>query len=101
MCEHPEHHSVGVTQPQPASGDARHMSMHVSHTTGGAAQPVYEIRVKGAVGRALAGEFQPLEACTQTVLRGSLPDQAALHGVLDRIRDLGLELVDVHQVDDR
>jgi hypothetical protein len=74
------------------------MSTHVSEAAGGAEQPVYEIRVKGAVGRALAGEFGPLEACTQTVLRGALPDQAALHGVLDRIRDLGLELVDVHKV---
>lgn len=77
------------------------MSIYVSESAGGAAQPVYEIRVKGAVGRALAGEFHPLEACTQTVLRGALPDQAALHGVLHRIRDLGLELVDVRQVDDR
>lgn len=77
------------------------MSMDVSHPTGSAAHPVYEIRVKGAVGRTLADEFQPLVTSTQTVLRGMLPDQSALHGVLDRIRDLGLELVDVRQVDDR
>jgi hypothetical protein len=75
------------------------MSMDASGT--GTANPVYEIRVKGTVGRAVAGEFEPLEASTQTLLRGALPDQAALHGVLDRIRDLGLELVDVHQVEDR
>jgi hypothetical protein len=77
------------------------MSIDVPHATGSTAHPVYEIRVKGAVGRTLAGEFQPLVPSTQTVLRGTLPDQAALHGVLDRIRDLGLELVDVRQVDDR
>jgi hypothetical protein len=77
------------------------MSMFVSRSTEGAAHALYEIRVRGAVGRALAGELQPLEASTQTVLRGVLPDQAALHGVLDRIRDLGLELVHVHQVEDR
>jgi hypothetical protein len=75
--------------------------MSTQGTTGGAAPSAYEIRVKGAVGRALADEFEPLQACTQTVLRGSLPDQAALHGVLDRIRDLGLELVDVRQLDER
>ena len=57
----------------------------------------YEIRVVGALGRVgqeafadLAVDVEP----TATVLSGDL-DQAGLHEVLDRVRALGLELIDV------
>jgi hypothetical protein len=46
--------------------------------------------------------FEGLEIETQpdgsTCLTGSLPDQAALHGVLERIRDLNLTLVSVQTI---
>jgi hypothetical protein len=42
-------------------------------------------------------EVQPVE----TILSGSIEDQAALHGVLEQIESLGLELVEVRQVDER
>jgi hypothetical protein len=56
----------------------------------------YEIRLERRLGPALAARF-PEFALTEedgiTVLYGELRDQAALHGVLARIRDLGLTLV--------
>jgi hypothetical protein len=35
----------------------------------------------------------------QTILTGGLPDQTALHGVLMRIRDFGLTLVEVKRIE--
>jgi hypothetical protein len=59
----------------------------------------YEITVRGRLGDALIDAFAGLTAApagTNTVLRGRI-DQAALHGVLERIESLGLELLDVHR----
>ena len=57
----------------------------------------YEIRVVGALGPVVRKAFADLTVDvepTATVLSGEM-DQAALHEVLDRVRALGLELVDV------
>ncbi|MFN2270533.1 MAG: hypothetical protein ACK2US_06845 [Anaerolineae bacterium] len=60
----------------------------------------YEIRVEGHLAADWSDWFEGLavhqEADGETVLSGSL-DQAALHGVLAKIRDLGLVLVAVNQ----
>lgn len=60
----------------------------------------YQIRVEGLVRQ---DRFEDLLATTlpegETLLCGRL-DQAALHGVLNRIRDLGLVLIAVHRVPD-
>lgn len=61
----------------------------------------YEIRVERQLGPGLAARFPEFTLSDddgQTVLRGALPDQAALHGVLARIRDLGLTLVAVARI---
>jgi len=60
----------------------------------------YEFRIRGLLGDTLLGAFPGLHAEVQggeTVLAGSLPDQAAMYGVLVQIEQLGLELFDVHR----
>jgi hypothetical protein len=64
------------------------------------AQPlVYQIRVRGQLGSQWSAWFEGLSVAAtvdgDTTLRGPLTDQSALHGVLARVRDLGLELVSV------
>ena len=60
---------------------------------------VYEIRVKGHLGIRWSEWFDGLEITNlengEAVLSGEIPDQAALHGVLAKVRDLGLPLVAV------
>jgi hypothetical protein len=60
----------------------------------------YQVRVLGRVGPAASEAFADFGVHvepTATVLSGAL-DQAALHGLIARVRGLGLELVDVHRV---
>jgi hypothetical protein len=63
----------------------------------------YEIHVKGHISDLLAIQFEELEIRREmdgtTTLSGRL-DQSALHGVLLKIRDLGLKLLAVNQVED-
>jgi hypothetical protein len=61
----------------------------------------YEIRIKGMVGDPLLESLGDLDASikpAETVLRGVITDQAELHGLLDRIQSLGLELIEIRQV---
>jgi hypothetical protein len=64
---------------------------------------IYEIRVKGHLGERWAEWFAPLVICCEangeTILTGPLPDQAALHGVLVKVRDLNLVLLAVNRVE--
>ena len=62
----------------------------------------YEIRVKGHLDARWSAWFDGLELSQQpdgtTLIEGSIADQAALHGALQKIRDLGLELVSVTRI---
>ena len=57
----------------------------------------YEIRVKGHLGTRWAAWFDGLTLTAEddgtTVIRGPVVDQAALHGVLQKLRDVGIPLV--------
>jgi hypothetical protein len=68
-------------------------------TTDPSRPPVYQIRVKGRLGPRWADWFAGLtitpEANGDTLLTGPVVDQAALHGLLRRVRDLGLPLLSV------
>ncbi len=67
-----------------------------------AAGGLYEIRVKGVLDSRWSEWFAGLlvqDRGDDTVISGRLADQAALHGLLTKIRDLGLVLVSVTCVD--
>ena len=63
----------------------------------------YEIRLKGHLEPRWATWFDGVSLTQEndgtTVIRGSLIDQAALHGLLSKVRDSGLPLIAVTQVD--
>ena len=63
----------------------------------------YEIRIKGHLDDKWAAWFEGLtitrEGNGETLLTGPVVDQAALHGLLRKVRDLGLPFLSVIQVD--
>jgi len=67
-------------------------------------QGFYRIKVKGTLDRKWSGWFDGFtiapQANDETLLTGPVADQAALHGLLAKIRDLGLPLLSVKRVED-
>jgi hypothetical protein len=64
--------------------------------------PSYEIRVQGRLDQRWSTWFDGLTISYEgediTVLRGSLVDEAALHGILIKVRDLALPLLSMSRV---
>ncbi len=62
----------------------------------------YEIKIRGYLEPHWSEWFGGLRITHQdedeTILSGYLPDQAALHGLLERIRDLNLKLISVNEI---
>jgi hypothetical protein len=65
----------------------------------------YRIRVKGRLDQRWSDWFNGFvityPSDDETLLDGRVADQAALHGVLAKIRDLGLSLLSINQVERR
>ena len=63
----------------------------------------YEIRIKGHLDNRWADWFEGLtimlEDNGETLLTGPVVDQAALHGLLRKVRDLGIPLVSVNRIE--
>ena len=64
---------------------------------------IYQIRIKGHLGSKWAEWFEgmtiSLEEDDNTLLTGTVVDQSALHGILKKVRDLGLPLLSVNFVE--
>jgi hypothetical protein len=68
--------------------------------TGPATGAKYRIRVRGRIDDARIArieEFTDRVAVSETVLCGHLDDQAQLHGLLERLQDMGFELLAVRR----
>ena len=75
--------------------------MSETSTANGAGR--YEIRLKGHLDSRWEAWFDGLSLSTSsdgtTVIRGLVVDQSALHGLLQKVRDMGLPLISVTRVD--
>jgi hypothetical protein len=70
---------------------------------GGVSASGYEIRIKGRLSDTVTGAFEDFTSSVkpaETVMRGEVRDQSELHGVLERIQSLGLELIEVRRLPD-
>lgn len=79
------------------------MSKNLNPHTDSREAMVYQIRIKGHLGREwtdwFAGLTITLDANGDTLLTGPVVDQAALHGLLRTVRDLGMPLLAVNRVE--
>ena len=76
---------------------------HTDNTQTATIQPtIYQIRLKGHLGCEWAAWFESLtvqlDENGDTILVGPIADQAALHGVLRKIRDLGMPLLALNTI---
>jgi hypothetical protein len=78
------------------------MSNHPETKTDSNQPLVYQIRIEGHLGQQWMDWFDglsiTLEEAGDTLLTGPVIDQAALHGLLKKVRDLGMPLVSISRV---
>jgi hypothetical protein len=86
----------------PPGTDPKHMPDECT-ATGSHQASRYEIRIRGSLGPTIMQAFPMLAASRSgqdTVLSGSLPDQAALYGVIHELETLGLQLLQIRRLPD-
>jgi hypothetical protein len=87
-CSHP-----------PLADTGRVMMRHRSRSRAAGRPANYQIVVRGELSQRFSTAFEGMALDAedgQTTITGPVVDQAHLHGLLDRVRDLGLELVSVN-----
>ena len=93
-------HQVRSYRPTVTTGDRNGDAP--SGASGAGQSPQYEIRVTGHLGSRWAAWFDGLSLTNEddgtTVISGSVVDQAALHGLLQKLRDIAVPLLSVTQV---
>lgn len=66
---------------------------------------IYHIRIKGLLDEKWADWFDGFAISwigqDETVLTGRVRDQAALHGILNKVRDLGLDLLLIKRIEEK
>ena len=97
MCAHQVRcNGAGVTTEHPNTSPAG------AAAAGHDSTEHYEIRLKGHLGQRWASWFDGFTLQTEpdgtTVISGPVVDQAALHGLLQRLRDVGIPLISLTQV---
>ena len=80
------------------------MGIHyAAKQTGLRVKMIYQIRIKGHLGQQWTDWFEgltiTLEENGETLLTGPVIDDAALHGLLKKVRDLGMPLLSVNRVE--
>jgi hypothetical protein len=79
------------------------MSYNSDPTTNPSNPAVYQIRIKGYLDNQWTDWFEgltiTLEQNGDTLITGPVVDQAALHGLLKKVRDLGMPLISVSPVE--
>lgn len=79
------------------------MSYERNPLTGSEQTTIYQIRIKGHLGCQWSDWFGGMNITLldddETLLTGPVVDQAALHGVLRKVRDLGMPLISVSRVE--